>query len=69
MKLSYDTKYDVLYIRFREAAGGVTTRQLTDEIAIDLDERGRLVGIEVLAASTHIDLQDLLPVELERTGT
>jgi len=63
MKISYDAKYDVLYIKFQNGEPEVTTRHLADDIAVDLDERGRLVGLEVLSASEHLDLGQLLPVE------
>ncbi len=67
MKISYDSKYDVLYIRFRDGRAEVATRNLTDDFAVDIDEGGRVVGLEILSASTHIDLDSLLPVEVTRT--
>ena len=67
MKISYDSKYDVLYIRFRDGRAQVATRNLTDDFAVDTDEAGRVVGLEILSASTHIDLDSLLPVEVTRT--
>jgi uncharacterized protein YuzE len=66
MKISYDSKYDVLYVQFHDGEVQVVTRNLTDDIAVDLDEAGRLVGLEVLAASKHVDLGALLPVEVTR---
>ncbi len=67
MKISYDSKYDVLYIGFRNGQAEVATRNLTDDFAVDIDEGGRVVGLEILSASTHIDLDSLLPVEVTRT--
>jgi uncharacterized protein YuzE len=67
MKISYDTKYDVLYIKFREGESQVATRNLADDIAIDLDEAGRVVGLEILAASEHVDLDELLPIAVTKT--
>ena len=66
MKISYDTKYDVLYIKFRNGQVEVTTRNLADDFAIDVDKDGRLVGLEILSASTHLDLDELLPVEVAK---
>ena len=66
MKISYDTKYDVLYIKFRDGQVQVTTRHLTDEFAIDVDKAGHLVGLEILSASTHLDLNELLPIEVAK---
>lgn len=67
MKISYDTTYDALYIKFTDGEAQVSTRNLTDDFAIDLDQAGRVVGLEILSASTHIDLDHLLPVEVTRT--
>lgn len=65
MKISYAAKYDVLYIGFRAGQTQVTTRHLSGgDIAIDLDQTGHLVRIEVLSASTHLDLREILPVEI-----
>lgn len=62
MRITYDTKYDVLYIEFTES-GEVLNQNLTDDITIDLDKEGKIAGIEVLSASKHIDLSKILPVE------
>ena len=64
MRITYDTKYDVLYIELTES-GEVLNQNLTDDITIDLDKEGKIAGIEVLSASEHIDLSKILPVEKE----
>ena len=52
MKVTYDSKYDVLYIRFRHAR--VMNHPVTEDIILDIDEEGRLAGIEVLDAKRII---------------
>ena len=52
MKVTYDSKYDILYIRFRHAR--VMNHPVTDDIVLDIDEEGRLAGIEVLDAKRII---------------
>ena len=47
MKITYDPKVDALYIRFKDAT--VTTKHLTDDIALDYDSNGNLAGIEILS--------------------
>ena len=66
MKISYDAKYDVLYLKLAEGTPSVTTRHLDDDISLDIDQEGRIAGIEVLSASKHVDLGALLPVTVER---
>ncbi len=54
MKISYDETVDALYIRFIDEPRQVTTQRLTEDIAINYDQNGEVVGIEVLAAREHI---------------
>ena len=65
MRISYDVKYDVLYLKFADGTPSVTTRHLDEDISLDIDEAGRIAGIEVLSASKHVDLGSLLPVTVE----
>ncbi len=52
MKTTYDAEVDALYIRFSDAT--VTTKELGEGIAVDLDAEGHLAGIEVLDALTRL---------------
>jgi uncharacterized protein YuzE len=54
MKITYDPKVDALYIRFPDGAHEVTTQRLSDEVAVNYAPDGRIVGIEVLDASTSV---------------
>ena len=65
MRIAYDPKYDVPYLKFGEAEK-VLCREIDEDITLDLDAQGRLVGIEILSASEHINLSYLLPVEMTK---
>ena len=53
MNISFDEKADALYIQFQE--GSVArTRKIQDGILIDIDDAGRLFGIEILDVSERI---------------
>jgi len=65
MKISYDPKDDILYLKFGNAEK-VLCRDVDEDITIDIDDEGKLVGIEILSASEHIDLSLLLPVEITK---
>ena len=67
MKISYDSKYDVLYLKFAEGSLQVITENLTEDVAFDYDDKGKVAGIEFLSASKYFDLASLLPVTVERT--
>lgn len=55
MKLSYDPTADALYIELTEKPV-VTTRKVSSDLMVDLDEHQQTVGIEVLRVKqTGID--------------
>ena len=54
MKISYDSKVDAVYFRFIEEGKQVTTQRLTEDIAINYDSDGEVVGIEILSAHEHL---------------
>jgi len=65
MRISYDPKYDILYIKFGDAEK-VLCKDIDEDITMDIDAQGRLAGLEVLSASKHMDLSSLLPVEMKK---
>lgn len=65
MRISYDPKYDILYLKFGYAEK-VICKDVDEDITIDMDGEGKLIGIEILSASEHIDLSLLLPVEITK---
>ncbi len=69
MDISYDAKFDTLYIRFLPGKHQVETRLVDDDIALDFDEQDRLAGIEVLGASRRLDLRYLFPIEITKTSS
>jgi uncharacterized protein YuzE len=50
MKISYDAEIDTLYIRLLEGPHECRTVRLSDEVALNIGEGEKLVGIEVLDA-------------------
>jgi uncharacterized protein YuzE len=64
MEISYDKQADALSIWFNGVASDMTV-DITDDILIDIDDSGRLAGIEVLHASEKANLPDLLTLTLK----
>jgi uncharacterized protein YuzE len=58
MKLTYDPRYNVAYIRLREKAGQVETICVSDELNIDLAPDGTIYGIELLNANEQLGAGD-----------
>lgn len=67
MQIQYDPKTDVLYFRLDGRKQSVINRRVSEDVVLDMGKGERLVGIEVLDASRHLDLAKLLPVKYEVT--
>jgi uncharacterized protein YuzE len=66
MKIKYDPEVDAAYISFKKGPVQVTTVRLTEDIAIDFGPNEEIVGIEILDASEHLQLNRKEPrIELE----
>lgn len=63
VKIVYDDKTDLLYWRLDDRTQELENRRVSEYIVLDLGESGKIVGIEILDASEHLELDRLLPVE------
>ena len=68
MKVTYYEKHDLLYISFDEKPQQVVNRRLDESIVLDLTEADRIVGIEILDASKRLQLEQVLPIEYQKTA-
>lgn len=59
MRLSYDPETDSLYIHLVERPS-VDSDEVANDVVLDFDEAGGLVGIDVQHASQHADITRLL---------
>ncbi len=58
MKISYDPKADALYIKFQDGTAA-RTRKVEEGLLVDLDEHGRLYGIEIIGMKGRIPIPEL----------
>jgi len=58
MKLTYDPRYNIAYLRFHEKAGTVNTIHVSDELNVDLALDGTIYGIELLNANEQLRGED-----------
>jgi len=65
MQILYNAKTDLLYLRLDDRKQQVINKRLSEDIVLDLGEGNRIVGIEILDASKHLNLERLLPVKYE----
>jgi uncharacterized protein YuzE len=64
MKISYDPRADVLYIKFQDGSA-FRTRKVEEGLLVDLDAAGRLYGIEIIGMKGRIPILDLGKIILE----
>jgi len=62
MQISYDAATDLLYMRFDDRKQELINKRVSSDVVLDLGDNDKIVGIEILDASTHLDLSKVLPV-------
>jgi uncharacterized protein YuzE len=65
MNILYNDKVDLLYIRLDERKQEVVNKRISEDIILDIGKDERLIGIEILDASKHVNLKRLLPIKYE----
>lgn len=63
MEILYNSKTDLLYFRLDDQKQQVINRRISEDIVLDVGEDDRIVGIEIIDASKHLNLERLLPVK------
>jgi uncharacterized protein YuzE len=53
VQVEYDKKADAMYIWLRKAKYDIS-EELAENVILDLDKNGRIIGIEVLGASKNL---------------
>ena len=53
MRLTYDPRYNIAYIRFQEKQTDVETVRISDELVVDTAPDGIIYGIELLNAKPN----------------
>jgi len=69
MKITYDPEIDALYIRLVEGEHECRTLRLNEEVALNIGEGEKLVGIEILDAKATLGVKEMPPVILENLST
>jgi len=64
VKIEYDKEVDALYIRLQEKYVA-RTLEIEEGLNLDLDEEGKLIGLEVLDATERYTLSDIFNISTE----
>ena len=68
MNITYDDRKDLLYIRLDDKRQQVINKRVTEDLVLDVGEDDRIVGIEILDASEHVNLDAVLPIEYRKSA-
>jgi len=70
MRLTYDPRHNIAYLRFQEKQAEVEAIRISDELIVDMTPDGRIYGIELLNANEQLWREDTgrLLVINEATG-
>ena len=58
MRLTYDPRSNIAYLRLHEKTAQVETIRVSDELNIDIAPDGTVYGIELLNANTQLGAED-----------
>jgi uncharacterized protein YuzE len=64
MKIEYSKEADAIYVYFKEEFVA-KSKEIEDGVVIDFDEKGQLIGIEVLDVSQRFSLSDIVNINIE----
>ncbi|OGL51098.1 MAG: hypothetical protein A3C43_10230 [Candidatus Schekmanbacteria bacterium RIFCSPHIGHO2_02_FULL_38_11] len=64
MKIEYSKEADAIYVYFKEEYVA-KSKEIEDGVVVDFDEKGQLIGIEVLDVSQRFKLSDIVNVNIE----
>ncbi|HOM27052.1 MAG TPA: DUF2283 domain-containing protein [bacterium] len=61
MRIKYDPEIDAMYIYLEDRNKEVTPIRINEDVAIDIGEKERVVGIEILNASKYFKIKSKKP--------
>ncbi|HKZ57832.1 MAG TPA: DUF2283 domain-containing protein [Thermodesulfovibrionales bacterium] len=64
MKIEYDKEVDALYIRIQEKKVS-HTKEIEEGINLDIDEDGKVVGLEIIVVAERYKLEDIFNLSTE----
>ncbi len=64
MNIRYDQSSDAVYIRLKESKYSESD-EISNNIILDFDKKGNVIGIEILDASNYLDINELSSVKFE----
>ncbi len=68
MTIHYNSSTDLLYLRIEQETQEVINKRVTEDIVLDIGKDNKIVGIEIMDASQHVNLGKLMPIEYTKAS-
>ena len=68
MTIHYNSTTDLLYLRLEQETQNVINKRVTEDIVLDIGSDNKIVGIEIMDASLHVNLGKLMPIEYTKAS-
>ena len=68
MTIHYNSTTDLLYLRLEQETQEVINKRVTEDIVLDLGKDNKIVGIEIIDASLHVNLEKLMPIKYTKAS-
>jgi uncharacterized protein YuzE len=68
MQILYNAETDLLYLRLDDRPQQVISKRLSEDIVLSLGQDDRIVGIEILDASEHLNLEGMFAYGTQATA-
>jgi uncharacterized protein YuzE len=59
MRLTYDPRFNIAYIRFRQKSTEVQSIKISEELTVDMAPDGTIYGIELLNANEQMQRDEM----------
>ena len=64
MKIEYDNEVDALYIHIQDKEV-FRTQEIEEGVNVDMDEKGAVIGLEIIGAAERYDRKDIFNIATE----
>ncbi|MBY0435407.1 MAG: DUF2283 domain-containing protein [Cyclobacteriaceae bacterium] len=68
MTIHYDSATDLLYLRLELETQALVNKRVSEDIVLDIGKDEKIVGIEIMDASRHVNLSKLMPIEYTKAS-
>ncbi|MCA4893541.1 MAG: DUF2283 domain-containing protein [Cytophagales bacterium] len=68
MTIHYNSQTDLLYLRLEQEDHSITDKRISEDIVLDIGSDNKIIGIEIMDASQHVNLEKVMPIEYTKAS-